>query len=137
MAERHPHAFQPTHQTTLLNNPSPPIRQQPGVAKKPKREDECIPDKLVMAAVLSVCVNTLILGVRRAVELGAVTAGIALPCLWCVCFGCVCVCVCACVCVYMCVCVCACVCVCMCVCVCVCVCVCACLCVCVLASLSA
>jgi hypothetical protein len=56
----------------------------PAAAGPQKKEDECIPDKLFMALCLSLCVNTLVLGlhqVRRLAARGPVTTIVCVHCL--------------------------------------------------------
>jgi hypothetical protein len=56
-----------------------PLAPRPGPQRK---EDDCIPEKLVMFLCLSVCMNTLVLGLRQVFVAKTLTAWIALPCLW-------------------------------------------------------
>jgi hypothetical protein len=46
-----------------------------GSTQKAKKEDECIPDKLVMSLCLSLCLNTIVLGLHQAYVRGALTGG--------------------------------------------------------------
>uniref|UniRef100_A0A383V9F4 Glycosyltransferase 2-like domain-containing protein n=1 Tax=Tetradesmus obliquus TaxID=3088 RepID=A0A383V9F4_TETOB len=55
---------------------------QPAPAGPQKKEDECIPDKLFMALCLSLCANTLVLGLHQVYVYQALTAWLALPMLW-------------------------------------------------------
>ena len=49
---------------------------------KQKKEDECIPDKLMHFLYLSICINTLVLGLHQVYVFKALTAWLALPMLW-------------------------------------------------------
>lgn len=49
---------------------------------KKKKEDECIPDKLVMSLCLSLCLNIIVLGLHQAFVYGALTGWLMLPILW-------------------------------------------------------
>eukprot|EP00879_Flechtneria_rotunda_P011197 GHRR01011695.1.p1 GENE.GHRR01011695.1~~GHRR01011695.1.p1 ORF type:complete len:695 (+),score=198.24 GHRR01011695.1:342-2426(+) len=47
-----------------------------------KKEDECIPDKIFMFLCLSLCINTLVLGLHQVFVFKALRAWLALPMLW-------------------------------------------------------
>lgn len=49
---------------------------------KKQKEDECIPDKLVMSLVMSLCLNTIVLGLHQAYVRGALTGWLMLPIIW-------------------------------------------------------
>jgi hypothetical protein len=59
---------------------TPPLYRLAGAKKK--KEDECIPDKLVMSLYLSLCLNTIVLGLHQAYVRGALTGWVMLPILW-------------------------------------------------------
>lgn len=71
------------HKPPKNAQPSPLPPPKTGAPKKPKREDDCIPDKLVMFVMLNICINTLVLGLRQVFVARTLTGWIALPCLWC------------------------------------------------------
>lgn len=74
----------------LLNKPyqstsqyeRPVIASLPLYAGPRKKEDDCIPDKIVMFICLSICINTIILGLHQVFVFKGMTAWLALPVLW-------------------------------------------------------
>ena len=82
------HAFALIHAAPVLGRCLTPPTSQPNLlpanhTAPQKKEEDCIPEKLFMAACLSICINTLVLGLRQVFVLKTVTGWLALPCLWC------------------------------------------------------
>lgn len=49
---------------------------------KQKKEEDCIPDKVMHMLYMSICTNTLILGLHQVFVIKRLTAWLALPMLW-------------------------------------------------------